>query len=186
MWGTDCTSGGCGTDEGSASKDIDTAVPITRWDNFINAAIPKANQTLACAPPPSPPCVLGTGATYTWGTPADPQITVINNNTNVNWKSNINGAGVLIIDSPGATQNLVFSSGQLNWQGVVILRSPGEMQFEIQNAAGRIRVFGQVVNRSAGRAEIELNKPNNFIKYSSAALSLVRQLFFTFRSWQEV
>jgi len=180
MYGTGCLSGAC-HDPGDYSLKTDTSVPLTRWDNFIDQAIAKATWT-------------GTGKdlekknTYTWGTAAAPEITVINNSSTVSWNAKVNGAGVLIIESPGPTQNLVFSnSGELNWQGLVIIRSPGEVQFEIENSTGRVRVFGQVVNRAAAKAEIEIHgSDKNFIKYSSAALGLVRQLFFAFRSWQEV
>ena len=189
MWGTNCTSGGCGTNEGSASMDIDKAVPLTRWDTFIDQAIAKATRTTTGND-------LTKNKPYTWGTPAAPEITVINNSSTVSWNAQVNGAGVLIIDSPGpagSAQNLVFSKyGQLNWQGLVIIRSPGTFAFEVEAFAGsRVRVFGQVINRAATRAEIELNNGGpNFIKYSTAAMTTVQQSFgpppsFTVRSWQE-
>lgn len=179
MYGTNCPPGTC-QDAATASNQHDATVLLTRWDNFINAAILQANRTLTGTVLESP------STTYTWGTQAAPEITVINNSADVSWKTKVNGAGVLIIDSPGPTQNLKFSNGELNWEGLVIIRSPGEVQFEIENAAGRIRVFGQVVNRSAVRAEVELNKANNFIKYSSAAMKMVARKFSAFKSWEEV
>src|SRR3989442_638180 len=168
MYGTNCINQTCAENETNASHKKDNTVPLTRWDSFINKTIPKADQTLDGT-------LLNSNETYTWGTKAAPKITVINNSDTVSWKANVSGAGVLIIDSPGPTQNLVFSNGELNWQGLVIIRSPGEVQFEIQNSSGRVRVFGEVVNRSAARAEIELNKASNFIKYSSAAMNMVRR-----------
>jgi hypothetical protein len=98
---------------------------------------------------------------------------------------------VLIIDRT-TTGNVVLQNNvaaKLNWQGLVIIRSPGQVHFELENANARIRVFGQVVNRAATRAEIELNKQNNFIKYSSAARNMIEQAFaspFAVRSWREV
>jgi hypothetical protein len=189
MWGTDCTSGACGTNPSTASNDINTSVPLTRWDSFIDAAKLAADRTLT---------VNGAwnAGTVTWGTAAAPEITVINNTTSgINWSSVVNGAGILIIESTPASSGTFFqASGQLNWQGLVIVRSPGFFQFEIANSGARVRVFGQVVNRAATRAEIELNNGGDasFIKYSTAAMTtVVPQSFgpppsFTLRSWQEV
>jgi hypothetical protein len=179
MYGTGCTAGACATDAALASHKVDNLVPLDRWDSFIDQTKPKATQTLTGA-------ALTATTSYTWGTPAAPTVTVINNSSTVSWKANVSGAGVLIIDSPGPTQNLVFAAGGfLNWQGLVIIRSPGEVQFE-SSKSGAIKVFGSVVNRAAGRAEIEMNQNKQFIKYSSVSMAMVQRMLFSVKSWQEV
>lgn len=187
MYGIGCPPGTC-TSAASASHATDTSIPLTRWDSFIDAAKLAATRTLT---------VNGAwnAGTVTWGTAAAPQITLINNTTSsINWSSVVNGAGILIIESTPGTSGAFFqATGQLNWQGLVIIRSPGWFSLEAGSSGGKIRVFGQVVNRSATRAEIELNgSATSFIKYSTAAMTtVVPQAFgpppsFTLRSWQEV
>jgi type II secretory pathway pseudopilin PulG len=190
MVGTGCLPPACaGTSSATASRQTDTSSPLTRWDSFIDAAKLAADRTLSVGGAWS--------GSYTWGTAAAPEVTVINMTSTINWSSTVNGAGVLIIESPGGTKNVVFQAtalAQLNWQGLVIIRSPGEVQFELENANGRIRVFGQIVNRAATHAEIELHNNKSFVKYSSAGMSLVPTAVgggggggtFTVLSWQEV
>ncbi|MGH7407878.1 MAG: pilus assembly PilX family protein [Candidatus Methylomirabilales bacterium] len=193
MFGTGCLPPSPCTSAATASNTIDTSSPSNRWDSVIDALIPQATRTLT---------LNGNwnAGSVTWGTPAAPEVTVINVNDGgpgtdrLDWQSQVNGAGVLIIESPGSTgtSGVYFqSTAVLNWQGLVIVRSPGTMQFELSNGSGRVRVFGQVVNRSLTRAEIELNTGNNksFINYSSGAMNVIRQSFLpgvTVRSWQEV
>ncbi|MCI0370665.1 MAG: hypothetical protein L0214_04620, partial [candidate division NC10 bacterium] len=194
--GTGCLPPGCaGTTPATASKQIDTTVPLTRWDSFINAAIPQATRTLNLN--------NSFSGTYTWGTAAAPEITVINmtQSSTFGWNGTVNGAGVLIIEHPGGTMSgscptscnagplgTIAGSGVLNWQGLVIIRSPQSVEFEV-GRIGTSRLFGQIVNRSAGYAEIEMENNRSFVKYSSAALALVRQAVggsLTVRGWQEV
>jgi hypothetical protein len=205
MVGTGCLPPGCaGQTSATASKQVDTTVALNRWDNFIDAATPRATRSLTLGG------TVGTfTGTYTWGTAAAPEITVISlprpadpTTRLLTWNAQVNGAGVLIIETPGGTMSgscpsscnagangTIKGSGMLNWQGLIIIRSPGSVEFEPAGTSGKARIFGQVVNRSAGYAEIEFENSNSFVKYSSAAMALVQQAVggsSTVRSWQEV
>jgi len=184
-----CPSPCTGTTPATASVQKDTTVPLTRWDKFLDEAKLKATRTVAVS------SVLS--GTYTWGTAAAPEITVINHTgPNFNWNATVNGAGVLIIETPGVgpsgTEVEIKGKGDLNWQGLVIVRSPGRASFEVGGPGGKgnsevARIFGQVVNRSALYAEIEFENKMSFVKYSSAAMKMVQGQFPpSFKSWQEV
>ena len=183
--GSNCSPPACsGTNPaGTVSQQTDATVPFTRWDSFLDAATSRANQTLTPG--------LNFNGTKTWGTAAAPEITVINNSSTVSWNAKVNGAGVLIIEVNTLSNIELKGDGGLNWQGLVIVRSEGNVEFEIGCDGcgpkdGVARIFGQVVNRSAQYAEIEFENKYSFVKYSSAAMNLVRGQFFAFRSWQEV
>ena len=180
MVGTGCLPPACaGTTLATASLKTDTTVPTTSWDSTID----KLKTT------PTRSLTLGSSwsGTYTWGTPAAPEITVLNVPGNVNWYSQVTGAGVLIIETPGPPgMNVGFkSNSRLNWQGLVIIRSAGDVDFDHQDSSAWIRIFGQLVNRAAGYAETEL-LDNSFVKYSSGAMNMALGSPFAVRSWQEV
>jgi hypothetical protein len=177
VYGTNCTSGSCANNTATASIKTDTSVPTTRWDKFLDAAVPKADRTETHN---------GTiSGTHAWGTPEAPEITVLKTNGALSWPATVNGAGVLIIESVGG--NVAFtSSGQLNWHGLVIIRSPGSVNFRAGSRPQTARIFGQFVNRSATSAGVNLEYSPNAIKYSSAAMSMVRQQFLSVQGWQEV
>jgi hypothetical protein len=181
IYGTDCLSGVCGGSAASASVETDTSVPLTHWDGFLDGAVPKANQTLTGSD------LANATKTYTLGTPTAPQITVVKTGTNIDWKAKVNGAGVLIIEN-NSSGCVCFGggSGTLNWQGLVIIRSSGAVNFDLPNSTPRVRIFGQFVNRSAASAGIHLEYTPNFVKYSSAAMNIVRRQFLSVQGWQEV
>jgi hypothetical protein len=188
-----CPSPCTGTTPATASVQKDTTVPLTRWDSFIDGATLKATRTVAVS--------SALSGTYTWGTAAAPEITVIDHTgPNFNWNADVNGAGVLIIETPGVgppkgkdfTEVEIRGKGALNWEGLVIIRSPGRVSFEIGGSGSKgdkevARIFGQVVNRSALYAEIEFENNVSFVKYSSAAMKMVQGQFSpSFKGWQEV
>jgi hypothetical protein len=184
MSGTGCVDGVTGT---CPSYQNDTSISSNRWDSFVTAMIPRANQVVNVNQGNSDNFH---GGPYTWGTQAAPQITVINAGADFEWHAQVSGAGILLIESAG---NVIFKeSALLNWQGLIIVRSLSDnqqVQFELANGSGRIRVFGVVVNKSQN-PEIELHGSNkNFIRYSSAAMGMVSQSFggtFTVLNWREV
>ena len=184
--GSNCSPPACsGTNPaGTVSQQTDATVPFTRWDSFLDAATSRANQTLTPG--------LNFNGTKTWGTAAAPEITVLKiDNPDFAWNAEVKGAGVLIIEVNIPDNISLRGDGGLNWQGLVIVRSEGNVEFEIGKQGGGLkggaaRIFGQVVNRSAQYAEIEFENKYSFVKYSSAAMNLVREQLFAFRSWQEV
>jgi len=192
--GTGCLPPSCsGTSTASVSTqgETDAAVQLTqfnRWDSLIDAAKSKATQTVTVDSP-------GLTGTHTFGTAAAPQITVINWNTSATnkWNAQVSGAGVLIIEVQPTSNVVLRGTGGLDWQGLVIVRGV-EVEYEIgcdgcAGPGGTNRVFGQVVNRSSKYAEIEFENNRSFVKYSSAAMNMVRQQFqsfSSFKSWQEV
>ena len=183
MFGTGCLPPSPCTNPATASNGVDTSLPLTRWDSTIAALVPLADRTLTL-----------NGAwsgTHTWGTPAAPEITVINNSSMLNWTSVVTGAGVLIIESTGNSGFTVQGSGELNWQGLVIVRSSGFFNILTSGGSSKLRVFGQMVNVSTTQSEIEFQNANSFVKYSSAGMGLVQTAAgggggFMVRSWQEV
>lgn len=179
--GQGCLSGPCSTDPATASVNYDTVDPLakfTRWDKFIDQAILKANN------------VENVGAklsgTRNWGTAAAPQIThVQQNGSKFDWNATVNGAGVLIIDIATTDHIKVGGNGVLNWQGLVIVRTPGSVEWE-QASKGTARIFGQFVVRATNYVEIEFENNKSFYKYSSNAMKLVQPLgSSSFRSWRE-
>ena len=191
--GTGCLPPACsGTSTASVSTQGETVLKdqltqFTRWDSFIDAAKPLATQTLTDQ---------DLTGTYTFGTAAAPQITVINWNKagTGGWDAEVSGAGVLIIEVQPTGNVTLRGKGGLNWQGLIIVRGV-EVEFEIGCDGckgpdqGVNRIFGQVVNRSSAYAEIEFENKWSFVKYSSAAMNMVRQQFqsaASFKSWQDV
>jgi hypothetical protein len=181
VYGHDCMVGACGTTFASPAIETDTSLATTRWDAFITAAIERAPSANKINIPPT-----WTG-TYNWGTPSSPAVVVLSrsNTNNLGWQAVVNGTGVLIIDTPGG--NIDFGGvGELNWQGVVIIRSPGSVLFKVPSRDQTVRIFGQFVNRSATSAGINLEYTPNAIKSSSAAMGTVRRMFLSVQGWQEV
>ena len=185
--GSDCSPPACsGTNAaGPVSQQTDTTVAFTRWDSFLDAATSRANQTVTGGA-----SLTGTKA---WGTAAAPEITVLKiDNPKFAWNAEVKGAGVLIIEVNTLSNISLRGDGGLNWLGLVIVRSEGNVEFEIGKEGGGLkggaaRIFGQVVNRSAQYAEIEFENKYSFVKYSSAAMNLVRGQFLpSLKGWQEV
>jgi hypothetical protein len=186
--GSNCSPPACGTNARTVSTKTDSTVEYTRWDGFLAAAIPQADRTVTAQGASS-----ALSGVQTWGTAAAPEITVLNirNANTFGWNATVKGAGVLIIEIENSAALAIRGTGDLNWQGLVIVRSAGSVEFEVGKQGGGLsggisRIFGQVVNRSAAYAEIEFENQYSFIKYSSAALNLVRGKLFSVQGWQEV
>jgi hypothetical protein len=192
MFGTGCVFPSACTSAATASKNV-TVGSHTYWDNFMTAATAVADRTVGEA------TVGGAAGTLNWGTAAAPEVTVITDSGvgSISWAKTVNGAGVLIIDSTSNETGTAFAAtGQLNWQGLVIFRAPGEIQFD-SGASGKVRVFGQLVvasNTVAAQIELHNNSGNplSFVRYSSAALTMAQQAVgggapsLTVRNWREV
>ncbi len=164
---------------GSPPTQVDPSLTATPFDNLVNQLIPMANRNLTVA--------QDLTGTLTWGTPAAPEITVISG-ANIRILGAVNGAGVLIINNVGELK--LADLGVLNWQGLIIIRGTGELEVELDNTTSTLRVFGASIMRTTccdPEIELEIENPNSFMRFSSAAISMVRDFLpVTVQNWREV
>ncbi|MFQ5962231.1 MAG: hypothetical protein ACE5MG_12625 [Candidatus Methylomirabilales bacterium] len=164
---------------GTPPTRINPSLSTTPWNDLVDQLVPQADRTLSGA--------QNITGTQTWGTPSAPEITVITGN-NIDIQGEVNGAGLLIIETSG---DLELEHGTLNWQGLIIIRAHGELDLELEDDDdSTLRLFGAVVLiPTGGDADVELEVENtqSFIKYSSAAIAMVRGALLPMAvlSWRE-
>ncbi|MFQ5990501.1 MAG: PilX N-terminal domain-containing pilus assembly protein [Candidatus Methylomirabilales bacterium] len=165
---------------GTPPEKLNLSLSATPWNDLIDELIPQADRTLTGS--------QDLTGTYTWGTPAAPEITVISG-SNIDIQGVVNGAGMLIIDNAG---DLDLDHGTLNWQGLIVVRGSGDLELEFDDDDDSVfRLFGGFVLLPAGsdpQVELEIENSESFVKYSSSALGMVRGaiLPMTVLSWREI